>query len=237
MQLKALAMSSRAPLSVVIPTLDAGHCLAASLAALAPAAIGGLVREVIVADGGSADNTRELAEATGAHVLKTKPGRGSQLIEGARAARGDWLLFLHADTVLEEGWADEAAAFLRGGGARAAVFTLSFDTPGFAPRLVAAGAMLRTRMIGSPYGDQGLLLARAHYEDLGGYRDLPIMEDVDLIDRINKRGGFSVLKSKAVTSARRYERDGYVSRVVRNACCIAMFRSGVAPEKIAAFYR
>lgn len=230
-------MTARAPISVVIPTLNAGDDLRRTLPVLAPAAIGGLVREVIVADGGSADATRTIAEAAGARVVETKRGRGGQLMEGAKAARGDWLLFLHADTVLEEQWAQEAEAFISQGGNRAAVFTLAFDANGLAPRLVAAGAMFRTRILRAPYGDQGLLISRAHYDAAGGYRDLPLMEDVDLIDRLNRRGGFSVLKSKAVTSARRYERDGYVARVVRNACCILMYRAGADPAKIARFYR
>jgi GT2 family glycosyltransferase len=159
------------------------------------------------------------------------------LIAGAGAARGRWLLFLHADTVLEDGWAEEAGAFIRNGGARAAVFTLVFDARGAAPRVVAAGAMIRTRIFRSPYGDQGLLLPRALYDEAGGFRDLPIMEDVDLIDRLNRRGGFTVLTSKAVTSAERYERDGYFKRVVKNARCVALYRFGVAPEKIADLYR
>ncbi len=228
-------MSGRAPISVVIPTLNAGADLAATLGSLAPAAISGLVREVVVADGGSCDDTRAIAEAAGARVIGADAGRGGQLRAGAGAARGDWLLCLHADTVLEAGWTDEAAAFMRAG--RACVFTLAFDAKGFAPRLVSAGAMIRTKMMRAPYGDQGLLISRAHYEAVGGYGDLPLMEDVDMIDRLNRCGGFEVLKSRATTSARRYEADGYMRRVAKNALCLTLYRLGVAPEKIAERYR
>jgi len=229
-----------APLSVIIPALNAGEGLPATLAALAPGALGGLVREVIVVDGGSTDGTRAIAEAAGARIVETRPGRGRQLLEGAMAARGDFLLFLHADTALEAGWIAEAEDFIADGRERAAVFTLAFDARGLAPKIIAAGAMIRTRLFASPYGDQGLLMPRSLYEKAGGYRDLPLMEDVDLVDRLRQRAGggaIKILKSRAVTSASRYQRDGYARRVFKNACCLLMHRLGVAPEKIAAFYR
>lgn len=229
-------MTARAPLSVIIPTLNAASDLPRALAALAGAAIGGLVREVIVVDGGSADATCEIAEAAGARVIVTAPGRGGQLGAGAGAARGEWFLFLHADTVLAQDWGDEASRFIAGDRRRAGVFTLAFDAQGLAPRLVATGAMIRTRFLGTPYGDQGLLVSRDHYVAAGGFRAMPLMEDVDFVDRLRRHGKIRVLKSRATTSARRYERDGYLARVAKNFCCILMHRLGVAPEKIAAFY-
>jgi rSAM/selenodomain-associated transferase 2 len=230
-------MSPRAPLSVIIPALNAAAELPATLAALAPAAIDGLIREVIIVDGGSMDATRKMAEETGAQVILAAPGRGGQLAEGGMRARGDWLLFLHADTVLEPGWAEEAATFMRGPPAAAGVFTLAFDAKGAAPSFVAAGAMLRTRLFGAPYGDQGLLVSRGLYDAAGGFRPLPLMEDVEFVDRLKKHGRLAVFRARAVTSAKRYERDGYFKRVLKNLCCITMYRFGVAPERIAAFYR
>ncbi len=232
-------MKARAPLSVVIPALNAGKGLAACLAALVNGAVAGLVREVVVVDGGSADDTVAVAEGAGATVVSCAPGRGPQLIAGAAAASGDWLLFLHADTILGETWVDEIAEFIAAHEARVGVFTLRFDEKGFAPSLVAAGAMLRTRALRAPYGDQGLVVSRALYDALGGYRPMPLFEDLNLIDRlVRSEGGraLHVFATHAVTSAIRYRAGGYARRVLKNAACLTMYRLGVAPERILAFY-
>jgi rSAM/selenodomain-associated transferase 2 len=233
-------MPPLAPVSIVIPTLNAGERLTATLAALAAAASGGLVREVIISDGGSTDTTVEVSEGAGAIVVRGAPGRGGQLKRGAEKARGDWLLFLHADTVLAGEWQANARALIASGDERAGVFTLKLDAKGWAPSLIASGAMVRTRLFASPYGDQGLLISRQLYDAIGGYRPLPLFEDVDLIDRLVAAGGRKavvVLRSPAITSADRYRRDGYFGRVMKNACCLAMYRAGAPPAKIAAFYQ
>lgn len=225
-------------ISVVIPTLNASNELPRTLAALVPAAVGGLVKEVIVSDGGSSDETTTITEAAGARLVAGAKGRGGQLALGAAAARGRWLLFLHADTRLEPKWSEETRALLDDE-SRICVFTLSFDTKGWAPALVAAGAMLRTRIFGAPYGDQGLLISRKLYDAIGGFADMPLFEDVDLIRRIIRRSGrksLHVMKARAVTSAARYERDGYLHRVLRNARCLVQFYTGVPPEQIAERY-
>lgn len=227
-------------ISAVIPTLNAQARLALCLDALIPPALDGFVKEVIVVDGGSEDETRDIAGGFGATVLTAPRGRGGQLRRGASAARGDWLLFLHADTVLEEGWADEAIAFIKDRPDGAAVFTLQFDAKGFAPALVAAGAMARTRLLKAPYGDQGLLIPKALYEMVGGYADLPLMEDVEFIRRLIKkegRGALQVLKARAVTSAERYERDGYARRVAKNLAILTRYYLGASPEELAKSYR
>ncbi len=229
-----------APASVVIPALNAAARLPAALEALAAGSLAGLLREAIVVDGGSRDETAAIADAFGARVLHAPPGRGGQLKTGAAAARGAWLLFLHADTVLEPGWLDEAAAFMRNGEDRAAVFTLAFDARGLAPRMVAAGAMARTRLLKSPYGDQGLLIPRRLYDAIGGFSDMPLFEDVDIIARLIRHGGrgaLHVFKARAVTAADRYERDGYAARVLRNLWLRAQYHAGVSPQKLAKRYR
>lgn len=233
------AMSDRAPISVVIPTLNAGSSLSAALASLAPTALGGLIREVVVSDGGSNDATAQIAEDAGARTVSGPAGRGGQLARGASHARGDWLLFLHADTILTADWEDDARALMAQGQGRAGVFTLKFDAAGLAPAIVAAGAMIRTRIFASPYGDQGLLVSRSLYEKIGGYRDMALFEDVDFIDRLVRHKGrraLVVMRSKAVTSAEKYRRDGYLRRVLKNARCLALYRLGAAPEKIAGHY-
>jgi rSAM/selenodomain-associated transferase 2 len=227
-------------ISVVIPALNAAPRIAACLEALVTPALDGAVKEVIVVDGGSTDQTSEIADGFGATLLTAPPGRGGQLRKGAGAAKGPWLLFLHADTVLQEGWAEEAMAFMNDNPARAAVFTLEFDAAGVAPKLVAAGAMLRTSVAKAPYGDQGLLISKKTYEDIGGFADMPLFEDVDIVKRLLKAKGkraLHVLSSKAVTSADRYEREGYVKRVARNFILLTRYRFGAAPEDLAKAYR
>ncbi len=226
-------------ISVVIPTLNSEGELARSLAALVPGVVAGVVREVIIADGGSQDETAQIAEAVGAQFVRAPHGRGPQLAEGARAARSDWLLFLHADTVLEHGWFQEAERFIheaaRTRRTQAAAFRFALDDRGARPRYLEAIVSLRCALLRLPYGDQGLLIARAHYEGLGGFRDLPLMEDVDLVRRIGRRD-LCFLRSRATTSADRYQRDGYILRMLRNLSCLTLYYLRVPPRYIVKLY-
>lgn len=224
----------------MIPALNAEARLAACLGALVSPTMDGLIREVIIADGGSSDGTVRIAQGFGAEVLDAARGRGRQLRAGAAAARAPWLLFLHADTVLEDGWGEEARALIETGERVAGVFRLDFDTDDWRARLVAMGANWRTRWLKAPYGDQGLIVSRAAFDASGGYSDAPLFEDVDLIDRLvaaNGAGALRVFRSKAVTSAGRYERDGYGARVAGNFLLLLRYRLGAAPEALARNYR
>jgi rSAM/selenodomain-associated transferase 2 len=227
-------------ISVVIPTLNAEQGLTATLASLVPAAVGGLVREVIVADGGSSDRTERIVEDAGAILVRTASGRGRQLAAGAERARGNWLMFLHADTVLEPGWEQEVAAIIDrvDQGARpatAAAFRFALDDVGFKPRMLERLVDLRCLLFRMPYGDQGLLVPRRLYHGVGGYRPLPLMEDVDLVRRIGRRR-IVLLRSKAVTSAVRYRREGYLMRPLRNLACLVLFYLRVPAGVIARIY-
>lgn len=227
-------------ISVVIPTLNAEDGLAHTLAALVSAAVDGLVREVIVVDGGSTDRTLDIADDAGAEIVRCPPGRGVQLMNGADKARFPWLLFLHADTTLEPGWHGEVAAYIERieAGLRppsAAAFRFALDDEGLAPRLVEAGVSLRCALLGLPYGDQGLLISARLYREIGGYRPMPLMEDIDIVCRLGRRR-IVMLPSRAITSAARYRRNGYSRRVVRNLSCLALYFLGMPAQRIARLY-
>ena len=217
-------------LSVVIPTLNAESCLGACLDALAG------VDEVVVVDGGSTDATVRIAEQAGARLVVAPRGRGVQLRAGAEAARGEWMLFLHADTRLEPRWRSAAERHVRSAPGKAACFRFRLDDKARQARLIERGVAARVRLLGLPYGDQGLLISRSLYDAVGGYRPLPLMEDVDLVRRIGRRR-LGVLPADAVTSADRWRRDGWLRRSAKNLACLLLYRAGVAPERIAAFYR
>jgi len=226
-------------ITVVIPTLDAEAGLGATLSALVPAAVEGLVREVVVVDGGSTDRTLKIADACGAELLRAERGRGQQLRAGAEVARQPWLLFLHADTVLAPGWEREVWSFIekqeKGAPVRAAAFRFALDDSGLAPRFLEIGVALRSGLLRLPYGDQGLLISQSFYRDIGGFAPIPLMEDVDIVRRIGRRR-MTILRSEAVTSAARYQRDGYASRVLRNLSCLVMYFCGFSIARITRIY-
>ena len=216
-------------LSVVIPTLNAAGGLPATLAAL-----GDMPAEVVVVDGGSADGTADLAAQLGAHVVRAPRGRGGQLAAGVAAARGPWLLLLHADTVLAPGWADAVRDAMRDPG-RAAYFRFALDDAAPAARRLERAVAWRCRVLALPYGDQGLLVHRDLLGAVGGIRPLPLMEDVDLIRRLG-RARLAALPVAAVTSAARWRDQGYLRRSARNLGCLALWFLGVPPRIIARVY-
>ena len=227
-------------ISVIIPTLNEERSLASTLTALVPAAVEGLVRQVVIVDGGSNDQTLAIAEETGAEVVTSAKGRGVQLARGAQAAKNDWLLFLHADTVLSDGWMREASLFIDGvnSGERregAAAFRFALDDIGMKPRILEWLVGLRCAIFRLPYGDQGLLISKRLYDEIGGYRPVLIMEDIDLVRRLGRRRIFP-LHSKAVTSAVRFKRDGYAFRSLRNILCQVLFSCRVPHDYIARLY-
>jgi rSAM/selenodomain-associated transferase 2 len=218
-------------LSVIIPTLEAGDSLAATLSALVGA------DEIIVVDGGSQDDTRAVAAAAGVRVIRAAPGRGQQLMTGAEVAQGSWLLFLHADTVLDAGWRDEVAGFISRPqhAATAAVFRFALDDASAAARRIERWVEWRVRRLGLPYGDQGLLIHGDFYRSLGGYRPLPLMEDVDFVRRIGRRR-LTLLNTKATTSPRRWHRDGWLRRSAFNLGCLSLYFLGVSPRVLKRLY-
>ncbi|MEO1661500.1 MAG: TIGR04283 family arsenosugar biosynthesis glycosyltransferase [Pseudomonadota bacterium] len=225
-----------APLSIIIPALDAEAVLPLCLAGLMPGLETGLIREVIVVDGGSEDQTRRIADGAGATVLDAPDrGRAAQLRHGADQARGDWLLFLHADTALSRDWAERAKVHITERRNAAAVFTLAYRSDHPMAKVVARRANWRARTLGLPYGDQGLLISRKLYNEIGGYPDTPFMEDVQIIRALGKKR-LSILSAEARTDASKYERDGWRKRSWRNAFLITRYLLGADPEKLANSY-
>lgn len=222
-------------LSVIIPTLDAAATIGATLDALTGEATP--LHEVIVVDGGSRDATMNIAATQGATFVVAPAGRGDQLASGAQAATGNWYLFLHADTVLEHGWSEETGRFMNHPDhvERAAYFRFCLDDDVRAARRLEAVVAWRSRVLGLPYGDQGLLISAAFYDSLGGFKKLALMEDVELARRIG-RHRLVPLDVDARTSASRYLNSGYVRRSLRNLACLMMYFIGVPMSLIARIY-
>lgn len=222
-------------LSIVIPTLQAEQTLQATLASCTNAR---LKTEIIVVDGGSTDQTVSIAMDQDARVINNAPGRGTQLAAGGRAASGEWLLFIHADSKLMPGWDQQVSQFVnkRSNRFKAAVFDLRLDDDNPQARRVEWFVKWRTRLLALPYGDQGLLISRAFYDGLDGYRPIPVMEDVDLIRRVG-RAYLRVLDSHITTSAVKYQRDGYWKRPFKNLGLMCLYRLGIPPAKLAELYK
>lgn len=222
----------RAELSVIIPTLDAAVALPQTLGGLMEGLEAGLVRELIISDGGSGDATRAMADEVGAVWVSGAPSRGGQLRRGVVASGGAWLLVLHADTVLPEGWSGVVERQMSRG--RPGYFRLGFDAEGLAPTLVAGWANLRSRVFGLPYGDQGLLISRSEYDAVGGYLDIPLMEDVAMARALGRR--MEEMPLRVRTSAARYAQDGWMRRGMRNLMLLLRYLCGTKPEKLHARY-
>lgn len=224
-----------APLSIIIPTLNAEADLPGCLASLAPGIATGLIREVIVLDGGSQDKTILPAHQSGARVICGCRGRGRQLRAGAFNAKGDWLLFLHADTWLSETWAEAVKALIAGGTNEAGYFRLAYRSEAKAARWLEGRANRRAKVFGLPYGDQGLVVSRALYNSVGGFEDVPLMEDVGIVRRLGKKR-LVELDATAHTSADKYERDGWRKRAYSNAWLMTRYLLGASPDKLAKAY-
>jgi len=222
-----------APISVIIPTLNAAATIGPTLAALAEGLDAGLIGELIIVDGGSEDKIEALAADIGAKFLAVEPNRGGQLAAGAAVATRPWLLFIHADTVLSGGWISAVQAHLTTPD-KAGYFRLRFDAVGLPPRLVAGWANLRSRVFGLPYGDQGLLISAMLYAKVGGYPHQPLMEDVALARALN--GRLVRLKAEAVTSAAKFQGQ-WLRRGRRNLFLLFRYFLGTSPETLAQLYR
>ncbi len=193
--------------------------------------------EIVVSDGGSSDDTAKIASAAGARVVTAPRGRGCQLVAGAVAASGNWLLFLHADCRPAPAWDAVVGAFIAAPGAvgRAGYFEFALDDLSPAARRLERVVRWRCRLLALPYGDQGLLIARSLYDKVGGFAAIPLMEDVDLVRRLGRRR-LAPIAVPLYSSARRYSEDGYFRRPLRNLFCLSLYFAGVPPRRLVRLY-
>jgi len=219
--------------SVIIPALNEESHIAATLRAVGQS----LCHEVIVVDGGSPDATVQRAREAGVTVLTSKPGRARQMNAGAAAAEGGSLLFVHADTLLPPGLPGMVARTLGAPGVAAGAFRFRIAGSFAGKSFVEWTTGLRSRWLQRPYGDQGLFLAKALFEEMGGFADLPIMEDYEFAARLRRRGRIVTVGADALTSARRWETLGVVRTTLRNQWMLAGYHLGVSPQRLATLYR
>lgn len=224
-------------ISVIILTQDDEIPLAHALSALVPAAIEGVVREVIVVDRGSRDGTLTVADAAGCAMIKARDVDGDERAAASDTARSDWLLFLAPSSILTHGWHSEALTFidraiLAGKGrSRAATFRYASAETGWRARFAEWSAWLRTAVLAAPREEQGLLISRSFYRSIGGHRPLAAMTDIDLARRIG-RGRLTPLRSQALVSGAA-DRPGGFLRSLRHAICLALLALRVSPRLVA----
>ena len=232
-------VSPRAPndplVTIVIPVLNDTPALTSLLLTLPvdPSV------QVVVVDGGegpdpAGDALRERHPAV--EWIRSARGRGVQMNAGARSARGLWLVFLHADTRLGAGWLDLLRRLDDHPSIVGGSFRFALDSTARWARWIEHGVRLRVRLFDLPYGDQALFARRDVFGELGGYTDLPLMEDVDFIRRLRRRGRLEHADIPALTSARRWERDGWIRRTAANVALILLYLAGWSPARLARRY-
>ena len=220
-----------APISVVIPTFNSELQLPRTLWSLIEGVDSGLIREVIISDGGSTDGTQNISFNWGAKFVVGGTSRGCQLRRGVATACGDFLLIVHSDTILEAGWASELQSSLSDG---PFCFSLAFNSSGVAPCLVAFWANIRTDFLRLPFGDQVLFLSREIYDVAGGYPDQRLMEDVALVLALKAR--VRRIRCRAFTSSEKYQRQGWINRSIKNLILLVRYFLGAEPDVLAKAY-
>ncbi len=224
-------------ISVVIPVLNEAHLINETIMNILNLPSGGTL-EIIVVDASADGETIRAIQARDIKKLVSERGRSKQMNEGALCAEGDVLLFLHADTALPRSTVENISRVMERREVVAGAFDLGIqsDKPIF--RLIEDVASLRARITRMPYGDQAIFIRKDYFHAVGGFRDLPLMEDVELMRRIRKAGGrISIIPEKVKTSSRRWEKEGVLFCTLRNWALITLYFLGVPPEKLARFYR
>ncbi|AFY31507.1 glycosyl transferase family 2 [Calothrix sp. PCC 7507] len=224
---------SSAKISIIIPTINEAGNIKEAINSTQPSTN----VEVIVVDGGSKDDTLAIAQTLGVKIISSPPGRAVQMNMGATAARGEILLFLHADTLLPTGFDAMIRTVLQQPGTVAGAFTLRIDASGLGMRLVEWGVKWRSHFWQMPYGDQAIFLTKEIFQQFGGYPELPIMEDFELIRRLKRQSKITIIPVPVVTSARRWLQKGILPTTLMNQIVIIAYLLGVSPDRIRSWYR
>ena len=219
-------------ISIIIPTLNEAEHLSLALESTVRA----INVERLVVDGGSTDGTLKLARERGARVLEPGLGRARQMNAGARIAGGQILLFLHADTRLPEGFDERVRDVMTQPGVTAGAFKLHIDGANRSLRIIERAANWRSRHLQLPYGDQAIFVEKNLFHQIGGFPEIPIMEDFELIRRLRKRGRIVIAPDLITTSARRWKQLGTWQTTLLNQAIILAYYLGVAPSRIARWY-
>ncbi len=227
-----VATSSPTDISIIIPVLNDAEALDSALSSTQDCT--GVER--IVVDGGSSDESAKVAQARGVKCLLSPPGRARQMNSGAEVAEGTFLVFLHADTHLPEGFDHHVRQILTQSGVAAGAFELQIDAPSARWRLIEKAANWRSRYLQMPYGDQAIFLRAELFREVGGFTDLPIMEDFELIRRLQGRGRIVIAPAAALTSARRWKKLGALRTTLINQLMVLGFYLGFEPSRLARWY-
>ncbi|SHK29125.1 transferase 2, rSAM/selenodomain-associated [Desulfatibacillum alkenivorans DSM 16219] len=219
-------------ISVIIPCLNEEKNIRTVLEACRPGA-----HEIIVVDGGSQDQSVAKASGLADLILSSPPGRGRQQALGARHATGDVLLFLHADTLPPAGFEREISRMLQDPAVVFGAFSLGADYSSLAMELICFGANLRTRLFDMPYGDQAIFVRKEAYWRAGGFANIPLMEEVDLVKKLLRIGGFKLSRARVRSSARRWLQDGYLRRTLGNYSLMLRYQFGAKPEDLHGRYK
>ncbi|MDB9338715.1 MULTISPECIES: TIGR04283 family arsenosugar biosynthesis glycosyltransferase [Cyanophyceae] len=220
-------------ISIIIPTFNEAANLENAIASTQPSTN----VELIVVDGGSQDDTVSIAQSLGVKVISSPPGRAVQMNAGAMAARGDILLFLHADTRLPAGFDSMVRSALQQPQTIAGAFSLRIDADHWALRWVEKGVNWRSHFYQMPYGDQAIFLTTEIFQKIGNFPNLPIMEDFELIRRLKRTGKIAIIPVPVITSARRWLKKGVFQTTLLNQIVITAYFLGVSPERIRSWYR